>query len=115
MSPDRANYLKRLLNLYCGLSHKAARRPSTYDRQLAASLFDRGISLDIIETAFLLAIARRSQRDPEAPALPAIRSLAYFLPVIEEVLQVPIEPGYLDYLRARGERSVQIPTGTRDR
>ena len=115
MSADRANYLKRLLKLYGGLPHKAARRPSIYDRRLAAQLFDRGVSLDTLETAFLLAIARRSQRDPEAPALPAIRSLAYFLPVIEEVLQLPDALGYLDYLRARVEISVQIPAERRDR
>ena len=35
MSLPRAAYLKRLLNLYCGLPHTAARRPSRYDRQLA--------------------------------------------------------------------------------
>jgi hypothetical protein len=115
VSSDRANYLKLLLKLYGGLPHKAARRPSTHDRRLARQLFDRGVSLDSFETAFLLAIARRSQRDPEAPALPAIRSLAYFLPIIEEVLQLPDAPGYLDYLRARGELRVQIPTGGRDR
>ncbi len=115
MIPGRAEYLKRLLDRYCGLPHTAARRPSPYDRRLAGQLFDRGISLDILETAFLLALARRTHRHPEAPPLPPIRSLAYFLPLIEEALQTPVEPGYLAYLRAKADLSVQIPTGLRDR
>lgn len=115
MSACRADYLKRLLELYSGLPHTAARRPSPYDRRLARQLFDRGISLDTIETAFLLAIARRAHRDPERPPLQPVRSLAYFLPVIEEVLQLSIEPGYLRYLRAQAEQRVQISTDLQDR
>lgn len=113
MSACRADYLKRLLELYSGLPHTAARRPSPYDRRLARQLFDRGISLDTIETAFLLAIARRAHRDTEN--LQPVRSLAYFLPVIEEVLQLSIEPGYLRYLRAQAEQRVQISTDLQDR
>ncbi|HKH48208.1 MAG TPA: hypothetical protein VKM72_26410 [Thermoanaerobaculia bacterium] len=115
MSRNRAEYLKRLLDLYCGLPHTAARRPSLNDRRLAALLFDRGISLDIIETAFLLALARRSYRDPQAQSLPLIRSLAYFLPLIDEILLLPPNPDYLAYLRARVDQNVQIHTGLADR
>jgi hypothetical protein len=115
MSRQRADYLKRLLDLYCGLPHTAARRPSRYDRQLAEQLFDRGLELPIIEAAFLLAIARRTRHDLQAPTLPRIRSLAYFLPIIEEVLQQPPDAGYLDYLRARTDLSVQIPADCHDR
>jgi hypothetical protein len=32
-------------------------------------------------------------------ALPRIRSLAYFQPVIEELLESPVPDGYLQYLR----------------
>jgi hypothetical protein len=110
----RDDYLRRLLALYCGLPHTAARRPSPPDRRLAERLFDRGISLDLVEAAFLLAIARRTHR-PQAPALPPIRSLAYFLPVIEEVLLQPLDPRYLAYLRARLDQSVQIPPDQGDR
>jgi hypothetical protein len=115
VSDCRADYLKRLLELYRGLPHTAARRPSPYDRRLAGQLFERAISLDTIETAFLLAIARRVHRDPKQPPLQPVRSLAYFLPVIEEVLQLPVEPGYLHYLRAQAEQCVQIPTDFQDR
>ena len=112
---SRAEYLKRLLDLYCGLPHTAARRPSLNDRRLAAQLCDRRISLDIIETAFLLALTRRSYRDPQAPPLRPIRSLAYFLPLIDEILLQPLDPGYLAYLRARVDQNVQIHTGLADR
>lgn len=112
---SRAEYLKRLLDLYCGLPHTAARRPSLNDRRLAAQLCDRSISLDIIETAFLLALTRRSYRHPQAPPLRPIRSLAYFLPLIDEILLQPLDPGYLDYLRARVDQNVQIHTGLADR
>lgn len=109
MSSDRDHYLRRLLALYRELPQTATRRPSPYDRQLAAQLFDRGISIDLIEAAFRLAIARRSHRDTQALPLPAIRSLAYFLPVIDELLQETLHPAYLAYLRSRTDENVQIP------
>ena len=85
MSSPRPLYTRQLLDLYCGLPHTAARRPSPYDRQLAHQLWDQNIPLETIEAAFLLAIARRSSREPSLQPLPPIRSLAYFLPVIQEL------------------------------
>jgi hypothetical protein len=118
MNLDRADYLKRLLDRYCGLPHTAARRPSTNDRRLAGQLFDRGISLDDIEIAFLLAISRRTHREPGAPPLTPIRSLAYFLPLLQdEVLLTHFDPGYIAYLRYKAEQgdlNVQIPAGPQD-
>lgn len=114
MNLNRTHYLKRLLDRYCGLPHTAARRPSPSDRLLADQLFNRRISLEIIDTAFLIAIARRTLRDPQAPPLPPIRSLAYFLPLIDEVQRLPPDPAYLDYLRAKADLNVQIPTESRD-
>lgn len=112
---SRAEYLRRLLDSYCGLPHTAARRPSRNDRLLAGQLFHRRIPLDVIETAFLLAIARRTFRDPKAQPLPPIRSLAYFLPLIDEVLRQPPDPDYLAYIRPRVDLNVQIPTELHDR
>jgi hypothetical protein len=108
--------IKRLLDLYCGLPHTAARRPSAADRRLAAQLCGQAIAFDIIEAALLLATARRNGRDPQAPPLPPIRSLAYFLPVIEELRLHPPHPDYLRYLRSRaGDQMVQISTDSRER
>jgi hypothetical protein len=115
MRPDRDDYLRRLLALYCGLPHTAARRPFPPDRRLAEQLFDRGISLETIDSAFLLASARRMYRDPQDPPLTPIRSLAYFLPVIDEVLRQPPDPGYLSYLRFKVDPNVQNSPNSSDR
>ena len=77
------------------------RRP---DRVLAAQLYQRGISVSVIENAFVLAATRRLMRAADAPPLNTIRSLAYFLPVIEEVLELRVSPEYFQYLRQRLER-----------
>jgi len=61
-----------------------------------------------IENAFVLAAARRLMRPADAPPLDAIRSLAYFLPVIEEVLGLPVSPDYFQYLRHKLERIAPI-------
>ena len=108
--------VQRLLDLYCGLPHTAARRPSINDRRLANQLCNQRIAFDLIEAALLLAIARRNRRDPQAPPLPPIRSLAYFLPVIEELRLNPPHPDYLRYLRScNGDQMVPISTDSRER
>jgi hypothetical protein len=71
------------------------------DRTLAAQLYQRGVSVTTVENAFVLAATRRSVRPAGAPPLGAIRSLAYFLPVIEEVLESRVSPDYYRYLRYR--------------
>jgi hypothetical protein len=98
---SRTAYVRAVLALYCGLPHIAARRPSPYDRRLAAQLFDQGIAFATVEAACLLAIARRGGRPPDLPPLPLVRSLAYFLPVVEELCANPPDLGYLAYLRQR--------------
>ena len=74
------------------------------DRMLAAQLYQRGLSVRVIENALVLAAARRLIRPDDAPQLGTIRSLAYFLPVIEEVLGLRVSPDYFQYLRKKLER-----------
>src|SRR5437879_13562026 len=74
------------------------------DRVLAVHLYQRGISMSVIENAFGLAATRRLMRPADAPPLGSIRSLAYFLPVIEEVLGLRVSPDYFQYLRHKLER-----------
>jgi hypothetical protein len=69
------------------------------DRMLAAQLCHRGLAVSVIENAFVLAAARRLMRPADAPPLGTIRSLAYFLPVIEEVLGMHVSPDYFQYIR----------------
>src|SRR5207302_8239246 len=97
-------YVRRLLDAYrttpgtCG----AVRRP---DRLLAAQLHQRGVPIEAIENAFVLAAARRLIRPVGAAPLGAIRSLAYFSPVIEEVLQLKISQEYFQHLRYKLQRA----------
>ena len=97
---DQREYVHRLLESYratpgtCG----AVRRP---DRLLAAQLHQRGVPLEAVENALTLAAARRMARPADASPLGIIRSLAYFSPVIEEVLRLQVSPEYFRYLRHR--------------
>lgn len=75
------------------------------DRTLAAQLYQRGLSLKVIENALVLAATRRLIRPADAPPLGTIRSLAYFLPVIEQVLVLRASPDYFDYLRHKLARA----------
>ena len=74
-------------------------------RTLAAQLYQRGLSVKVIENALVLAATRRLIRPADAPPLGTIRSLAYFLPVIEEVLVLRASPDYFDYLRHKLTRA----------
>jgi hypothetical protein len=74
------------------------------DRLLAAQLYQRRVSASVIENAFVLAAARRLMRPADAPSLGTIRSLAYFLPVIEEVLDMRVGPAYFQHVRRKLER-----------
>lgn len=83
---DRDHYIRRVLDAYsstpgtCGQVRRA-------DRALALQLYLRGIPFHQVENALVLAALRRLIRPAGAPPLGTIRSLAYFLPVIEEVLE----------------------------
>jgi hypothetical protein len=99
---DLETYRQTLLDLYLRLPD-TPRRLSRYDLHLARQLWERQIPVATVETAFLLACARRAARRPDAIPLSPIRSLHYFLPVIEELLHAPLNHGdaYLAYLRSK--------------
>ena len=100
LQPDSnpALYVSFVLTLYVDLPDTAM-RANTQDQRQARSWFDRGVPLPVVETALLLASLRRMTRPQGVPPLPRIRSLAYFQPVIEELLENPTPDGYLPYLR----------------
>jgi len=98
--PETTSYVNTVLTLYVGLPETPL-RTSTQDRRLARQLHERGVALCVVESAFLLASIRRLARPAEAPALSPIRSLAYFQPVIEELLSNPAPENYLEYLRLK--------------
>jgi hypothetical protein len=100
---DPCEYVRRLLEAYRTTpgTAGAVRRP---DRLLAAQLHERGVPLEAVENAFVLAAARRMTRPADAAPLGTVRSLAYFLPVIEEVLQLRVGKEYFQHLRSRLHR-----------
>jgi len=65
----------------------------------------------VIENALVLAAARRLRQPADASPLGIIRSLAYFLPVIEGVLDLKVSSGYFQYLRYKLAR--RVPPGER--
>ena len=66
------------------------------DRRLAGSLHDRGIPIELVAAALLLAAARRIFRSGEP--LPPISSLHYIGPVIDELSAQPFDPDYINHL-----------------
>ena len=94
----REEYIQKVLTAYRQTPGTTGtiRRP---DRLLAAQLYARGVPLPTVENALVLAASRRLLRPTHAPPLGTIRSLAYFLPVIEEVLELTVSPDYFRYLR----------------
>ena len=99
MPTDLDTYRQTLLDLYLRLPD-TPHRLSRFDLRLVRQLWQRQIPLTTIETAFLLVSSRRAARRPDAMPLGPIRSLHYFMPVIEELLAQPVPASYLAYLRS---------------
>jgi hypothetical protein len=98
-------YVRQVLDAYQKTpgTMGTVRRP---DRLLAAQLHQRGVPLVAVENALVLAAARRLIRPGSTP-LATIRSLAYFLPAIDEVLSLHVNPDYFRHLRQKIERTSQ--------
>ena len=100
LSSDRENYIKQVLEFYRGTPGTPG-RVRREDRLLVADLHERGIALSTLEAAFILAAARRCFRPPDARPLAPIRSMYYFIPVIEEILANPLDAAYIAYLKSK--------------
>ena len=99
------DYLQRVLTAYCQTPTTAG-RINRQDRLLASRFYERRIPLDVIENAFVLGAVRRLYRDPDNLPFPPVRSLYYFCPLIDEVLDLKTHPKtrsaysrYFEYLR----------------
>ena len=110
---NRNDYVRQLLDLYISLTD-TPQRPRVQDRLIAKQLFERGVELQTISAAVLLGAARRQSRDPATPPLPAVRSLAYFLPILEELPATLPPDGYLEYLLDSVRRTHSAPLGNRE-
>jgi len=97
---SRQLYVDHLVGNYLRLPGTPL-RASRRDRRLAAALYDRGVPLPVVWAAFVIAGVRWAIRSPQQRKLEKIRTLYYFLPAIDEVLDTPLEPGYVEYLAAK--------------
>ena len=99
----RKEYIHQVLSAYHQTPGTVGtiRRP---DRLLAAQLYARQVPLPAVQNALVLAASRQLLRPTDAPPLGTIRSLAYFLPVIEEVLAMRVSPDYFKHVRRKLER-----------
>jgi len=98
LDSEAEQYVRTVLNFYQQLPETPP-LPSSRDRLHAHQLQQRGLPLTLIETAFLLGSLRRLLRSPHALPLSPIDSLAYFEPIIEELLLQPVPDSYIEYLR----------------
>lgn len=98
--PSGDIYVDALLRAYLELP-VTTNRARAADRALARSLFAQNVPLALVRAAFLLATARRASRPSGAPPLGPVRSLHYFLPVIDELRLSPPDPAYLRHLQSR--------------
>ena len=97
---ESKSYLAAVTTLYLELP-ETPMRASLADQALVRRLYKEGISLETVESALLLGSLRRLIRPQDAPPLSPIRSLAYFLPIIDELTANPSPGNYLDYLRLK--------------
>lgn len=100
-------YVAAVLVLYIELPD-TPRTASAYDQAVARSLFQRGVPLDIVESALLLGSLRRRNRPQGALPLPPVRSLAYFASNIDQILQQPLPAGYREYLRSKADQHLRL-------
>jgi hypothetical protein len=100
VSRARQAYVNAVVNNYVRLPGTPL-RPSRRDRQLAGALHDRNIPLHVVWAAFVLAGVRWAIRGTEQRQIEAIRTLYYFLPAIDEVLDTTPDPAYVQYLVAK--------------
>lgn len=98
MSPQ-AQYVSRVLDQYRKLPGTLG-RVLRQDRKAALDFYRRGVALEVVHSAFVLALARRAFRAGNDDLEP-IRCLSYFVPVVEELIHEPPLPEYLDYLRSK--------------
>jgi hypothetical protein len=96
--PKQQEYVRTLLSAYVAMPETPSRWHSM-DRRIALELFCRRIPVEVIQTALVLGSARRLARDPKR-SVPPIRCLAYFLPIIDEVIAQPPPRDYIQYLQS---------------
>lgn len=93
-------YVEAVLNRYLWLPGTPT-RISRHDRRLARTLYEGGVPLAVVQAALLLGASRRTFRAESAPPLPPIRTLHFFLPLVDELREQPLGADYLEYLEQK--------------
>ena len=93
--PLERDYVRAVLDCYLWLPGTSS-VTSRHDRRCAQQLYRRGVSIEVVMSAMVVAVARRTFR--QGASLPRVRAVHYFLPVVEEMLEFPCDPGYVQYL-----------------
>ena len=106
MTTPQARYVTHVLDQYRTLPG-TFRRVLRQDRRTALALFRRGVHLDIVHNAFVLALARRTLRS-DTHDLEPIRCLQYFLPVVDELGRLVGVLSDRDVLRTPSPRKRRI-------
>lgn len=96
----RTQYVKDVLGRFY-LDASTSPRMQRGDWRVANELYEEDVPLAAIEAAFILTKIRRDLRPPGSPPPAAIRSLAYFRPVIDEILDGPPDLGSLHTLSVK--------------
>ncbi len=90
-------YVRSILTLYTELPHTPARsRPD--DRFVVRRLEKQKHPLLRVQAALLLGTARRIFRSDDSDPLMPIRSVRFFLPIIDELRFAHVDQGYVSYL-----------------
>ena len=97
---SQEEFVEAVLETYVSLP-ETPNRARRDDRYLAIKLYRQAIPLFQVTAAMLLATARRNFREPDAEPLEPIRSLRYFVPLIEEIQRSGVDESYVDYLQQK--------------
>ena len=94
------DYVDAVLDTYVSLLD-TPNRTRRDDRYLAITWYRQGITLFQVKAAMLMATARRTFREADVWPLEPIRSLRYFVPLIEEIQRSDVDESYLRYLQEK--------------
>lgn len=111
------SFVSRIRDLYLTLV-RANGSFNAADQRSATELFKRGIPVSVVKDAMLLGCARKyvssvNNAGSEATGTAGwepIASLAYFVPLIEEVSLVPFSSDYRRYVAAKAKAYLQCST-----
>ena len=99
-SPEQKAYVESVRACFLSLGC-ASGKFGAADAADARNLQQRGIPVALVEEAMLMGACRKYSSWFDGNALEPIRNLRYFDPLIAEIQQEPLPPGYPAYLREK--------------